>query len=175
MQFDIAKADAKKAETPHEIFLFNLVGNHILIFIASLGMFGNFPYPLYFVPIISVGCLVYILWRARRSFTIDPWFAFCHWQIAARRARMFVGMLSLLGIVSFLGWVGHSYLNMMKEAVYAIIGGVGILPTMVTLLVLIMMESDGLYQARQCRVSGWILEKFPNVDVLESRGSEEGS
>nr|VFK25710.1 MAG: hypothetical protein BECKMB1821G_GA0114241_101539 [Candidatus Kentron sp. MB]VFK29701.1 MAG: hypothetical protein BECKMB1821I_GA0114274_101138 [Candidatus Kentron sp. MB]VFK74875.1 MAG: hypothetical protein BECKMB1821H_GA0114242_101138 [Candidatus Kentron sp. MB] len=165
MQFDITKTEAKKAEIPHEIFLFNLVGNHILIFIASLGMFESFPYPLYLVPIISVSSLIYILWRAKRSLKVDPWFALCHWQIAARRARVFIGMLSLLGAISLLGWLGYSYLNMMKEAVYAIIGGIGILPTMVTLLVLIMMESDGLYQAHQRKLSGWVLEKFPNSDV----------
>nr|VFK12397.1 MAG: hypothetical protein BECKLPF1236B_GA0070989_103425 [Candidatus Kentron sp. LPFa] len=175
MQFDITKADAKKAETPHEVFLFNLVGNHILIFIASLGMFRSFPYPLYLVPIISISCLLYILWRARRSLTIDPWFALCHWQIAARRARIFIGMFCLLGGVSLLGWLGYTYLGMMKEAVFAIIGGVGILPTMVTLLILIMMESDGLYQARQHKLSGWVLRKFPNVDTLEKPNSEEGA
>nr|VFK45173.1 MAG: hypothetical protein BECKSD772F_GA0070984_12123 [Candidatus Kentron sp. SD] len=175
MQFDVIKADAKKAEIPHEIFLFNLVGNHILIFIASLGMFGSLPYLSYLVPIISVCCLVYILWRAKRSRTIDPWFALCHWQIAARRAMIFIGVLSLFGIVSFLGWVGHTYLGMMKEAVYALIGGIGILPTMVTLLVLIMMESDGLYQARQRRLSGWVLKKFPNVDATEKSDFEKGS
>jgi len=163
MQFNISKDDVKKAGTPHEIFLFNLVGNHILIFIASLGMFQSFPYPLYFVPIISIACLVFILWRAKRSLAMDSWFAFCHWQVAARRARIFIGMLSLLSIVSLLGWLGYSYLSMMKEAVYAIIGGVGILPTMVTMLVLILMESDGLYQAHQGRLPEWVLEKFPDV------------
>nr|VFJ62477.1 MAG: hypothetical protein BECKFW1821C_GA0114237_100265 [Candidatus Kentron sp. FW] len=161
MSLNISRVDAKKAEVPHEIFLFNLVGNHILVFIVSLGIFRSFPYPLYFVPIVSVVCLSYTLWRAKRSSVIDPWFAFCHWQVAARRAKVFIVMLFLLGTVSFLGWLGYSYLGMMKEAVYAIIGGFGILPTMVTMLVLIMMESDGLYQARQHRLPEWVLEKFP--------------
>nr|VFJ45453.1 MAG: hypothetical protein BECKDK2373C_GA0170839_101139 [Candidatus Kentron sp. DK] len=162
MQFDVSQSESKKAAIPHEIFLFNLIGNHILIFIASLGMFLSFPYPLYLVPVISVSCLLYTLWRAKRSLRVDPWFALCHWQIASRRAKVFIGMLSLLGTVSFLGWLGYAYLGMMKEAIYAFIVGIGLLPTMMTMLVLIIMESDGLYQARQCRVSAkWVLDKFP--------------
>lgn len=161
-QFDVSKAEIKKAAVPHEIFLFNLIGNHILIFIASLGMLSSFPYPLYLVPVISVSSLVYVLWRAKRSLRVDPWFALCHWQLAARRANVFIGMLSLLGTVSFLGWLGYVYLGMMKEAVYALIGGVGLLPTMMTMLILIIMESDGLYQAHQGRLSAnWVLERFP--------------
>nr|VFK50179.1 MAG: hypothetical protein BECKTUN1418E_GA0071001_100133 [Candidatus Kentron sp. TUN]VFK50832.1 MAG: hypothetical protein BECKTUN1418D_GA0071000_100230 [Candidatus Kentron sp. TUN]VFK51232.1 MAG: hypothetical protein BECKTUN1418F_GA0071002_100133 [Candidatus Kentron sp. TUN] len=163
MQFDVSKVDIKKAEVPHEIFLFNLVGNHILIFIASLGMFRSFPYPLYLVPIISVACLVYTILRAKRSLAIDPWFAFCHWQIAARRAKVFIGMLFLLSIFSLFGWLGYFYFDLMKEAIYAIIGGIGILPTMVTMLILIMVESDGLYQANQRRLPEWVLRKFPQT------------
>jgi hypothetical protein len=161
MHFNISKVEVKKAATPHEIFLFNLIGNHILIFIASLGMFNNFPYPLYLVPVISVSCLLYTLWRAKRASAVDAWFAFCHWQVADRRAKVFIGMLALLGTISLLGWLGHTYLGMMKEAVYAFIGGIGLLPTMVTMLVLIIMESDGLYQAHQCRLPDWVVEKFP--------------
>jgi len=161
MQFDVDELEVKKAQVPHEIFLFNLIGNHILIFIASLGMFRSFPYPLYLVPIISVVSLIYTLWRAKRSSLIDPWFAFCHWQVAARRAKVFIGMLSLLSVISLLGLLGYTYLNIMKEAVYALIGGIGLLPTMVTMLVLIIMESDGLYQARQRRLPAWAIERFP--------------
>ncbi|MBT8419342.1 MAG: hypothetical protein KJO08_00610 [Gammaproteobacteria bacterium] len=165
MQFDVSREDVKKAAIPHEIFLFNLIGNHILIFIASLGMFGGFPYPLYLVPVISVSCLLYTLWRAKRSLKVDPWFALCHWQVSARRAKAFIGMLSLLGAVSLLGWLGYAYLGMMKEAVYALIGGIGLLPTMMTMLILIIMESDGLYQAHQRKLSAaWVLKKFPRQD-----------
>lgn len=161
MQFDISNAELRKAAVPHEIFLFNLIGNHILIFIASLGMFRSFPYPLYLVPVISLSSLVYTLWRAKRSLRMDAWFALCHWQVAARRAKVFVGMLSLLGIVSLLGWGGYIYLGMMKEAVYALIGGIGLLPTMMTMLILIIMESDGLYQAHQRKLPSWVVKKFP--------------
>ena len=71
--------------------------------------------------------------------------------------------------VTFLGWIGYTYLGMMKVAVLALIGGVGILPTMVTVLALIIMESDAMHQAKQGKLPDSILEKFPNpgLQVIE--------
>ncbi len=121
------------------------------------------------VPIVSFGLLTYILWRARRSKSCDSWYVMCHWQICARRARVFIAMLSALGVVVFFGWIGYTYMGLMEVAVYAIIGGVGVLPVMVTVLVLIVMEQDIMHQAAQKKLPDTIVEKHPNpgVRVLE--------
>ncbi len=37
MILEISDQESKKAKIPHELFLSNLIGNHILWFIASLG------------------------------------------------------------------------------------------------------------------------------------------
>jgi hypothetical protein len=86
----------------------------------------------------------------------------CHWQLCARRSRVFIGMLLLLLLVSALGWAGHVYGGMMKEAVIALVVGAGILPVMVTVLVLIIIESDALYHANQAKLPAWVVERFPN-------------
>jgi len=165
MQFEISDQEAKRAKIPHEIFLVNLVGNHILWFIAALGVARSYWQPLALVPVFSVVTLVYILWRARWSRSRDPWFVMCHWDICARRSRVFIVMLGLLGLAVCLGWVAYSYLGMMKVAVYAVIGGVGILPVMVTVLILIVMESDALHQAAHRRLPKSVQERFPNPGV----------
>jgi len=67
--------------------------------------------------------------------------------------------------VSTLGWVGYTYGGMMKEAVWALIGGVGLLPVMVVMLVLILMESDALYHANLHKLPDWVVERHPNPDV----------
>jgi hypothetical protein len=74
-------------------------------------------------------------------------------------------MLALALMVTALGWAGHAYLGMMKEAVYALVGGLGILPVMVTVLVLILMESDTLHQASLHKLSDRIVERYPNPGV----------
>jgi hypothetical protein len=53
---------------------------------------------------------------------------------------------------------------MMKEAVYAMIGGLGILPTLVSVLVLIVIESDSLHHARMGTLPKWALKRFLNIE-----------
>lgn len=165
MKFDITEEDSRKAKIPHEIFLTNLIGNHILWFIGSLGMVRTFWQPLALLPVVSLAFLVYILWRARRSKEQDSWYVMCHWQICAKRSRIFIYMVLMLLVVSGFGWAGYTYLGMMEVAVYAIIGGVGVLPIMVTVLVLILMESDILHQAALQKLPKGIVEEYPNPDV----------
>jgi hypothetical protein len=165
MRFDISPAEIKKANIPHEIFLTNLIGNHILMFVASLGMMGSLPWLAGLVPAISFALMGYTLWRARRALKTDPWYVKCHWQVAARRTKLFMFMLTLLLVMAALGWAGYTYLGMMKEAVFALIGGVGILPVMVTMLILILMESEALYHSNLCKLPNWVVEKFPNSEV----------
>lgn len=165
MRFEVSKAEIKQANVPHEVFLTNLIGNHILMSVAAGGVAGSFPWVMAVIPVISFSLLSYILWRANRSLTRDPWFVMCHWQVAARRARVFIVMLVLVLVVLALGWAGHTYGGMRKEAVWALIGGTGILPILVTVLVLVILESDALYQANQGKLPKWALERYPNAEA----------
>jgi hypothetical protein len=165
MRFEVSKEDIKKANVPHEIFLTNLIGNHILMAVAAGGLAGSFPWLMAIIPAISFSLLGYTLWRAKRSLTRDPWYVMCHWQVTARRSRIFLAMLSLLLLVMALGWVGYTYGGMMKEAVWALIGGTGILPIMVTVLVLVIVESDALYHANQAKLPNWVVERYPNPEA----------
>lgn len=166
MKFVISEEVAHKAKIPHEILLTNLIGNHILWFIAALGLAGSYWQPLALVPVFSFVALTYILWRAYRSRTQDDWYVMCHWQICAARSRMFIYMLLLALTIVILGWVGYTYFGMMKVAVYALGGGVGILPVMVTVLVLILMESDAMHQATLHKLPKRIVEKYPAPDTV---------
>ena len=165
MRFEVSHDEIKKANIPHELFLTNLIGNHILMTVGLGGIAGSFPWALALIPTISIGILSYTLWRARQSFKRDPWYVMCHWQICARRSRIFLLMLGLLLLAVGLGWVGYSYGGMMKEAVWALVAGTGILPVMVTILVLVMVESDALYHANQAKLPDWVVARYPNPDV----------
>ncbi len=170
MKFEISDELTRQAKIPHDIFLTNLIGNHILWFVAALGLVRSYWQPLALVPIVSLSLLVYTLWRAKRSRREDHWYVMVHWQIAAQRSRFFIYMLLAVLGVSFLGWIGYTYLGMMKVAVMAMIGGIGLLPIMVTVLILILMESDALHQASLHKLSERVVAKFPppqDVVVLE--------
>ncbi len=165
MQFEISPDEMAKAKIPHELFLSNLVGNHILWFVASLGIFSSFWQPLVMVPVVSLLIVSYTLLRARRERSGGSWYVMCHWQIVARRSRVFLGIMLLFALISTLGWIGYSYFGMKKVAVLAFIGGVGLLPTMVSVLVLIVMESDAMHQASQGKLSAAAYQRFPNPQV----------
>ena len=89
----------------------------------------------------------------------------CHWQVCSRRSKIFIAMLTMLLVITILGWIGYTYLGLMKEAVLALIGGVGILPVMVTVLMLIIIESDALYHANQAKLPNWVVERYPNPEA----------
>jgi hypothetical protein len=165
MRFNISPDQIKKANIPHELFLTNLIANHILLAVAMGGLAGSFPWVMAIIPTISVAILGFTLWRARRSIGRDPWYVMCHWQVCARRSRIFLVMLGLLLIAVALGWVGYTYGGMMKEAVFALVIGIGILPVMATVLVLIIIESDALYHANQAKLPDWVVARFPNADA----------
>ncbi|NEV62978.1 hypothetical protein [Thiorhodococcus minor] len=165
MRFEVSPADIKKANVPHEIFLTNLIGNHILMAVGLGGLAGSFPWIMAIVPAVSFTLLLYTLWRARQSIGRDPWYVMCHWQICARRSRIFLFMLGLLLTAVVLGWVSYTYGGMMKEAVWALVAGTGILPVMVTVLVLVIVESDALYHANQAKLPQWVVARFPNPDA----------
>jgi hypothetical protein len=86
----------------------------------------------------------------------------CHWQVCARRSKVLLAMLGLVLVAAGLGWAGYAYGGMMKEAAIALVVGLGVLPIMVTVLVLVMIESDALYHAKQGKLPAWVVERFPN-------------
>ncbi|WP_043751544.1 hypothetical protein [Imhoffiella purpurea] len=165
MRFEVSHDEIRKANVPHELFLTNLIGNHILMTVALGGIAGSFPWAMALIPIISFSILGYTLWRARQSRRRDPWYVMCHWQVCARRSRFFMLMLGMLALAAALGWIGHAYGGMMKEAVLALVAGTGILPVMVTILVLVIVESDALYHANQARLPAWVVARYPNPEV----------
>jgi uncharacterized membrane protein len=147
MQKNTSDEERKKAKFPHDLFLINLIANHILTFVATLGLATSWAWPMLIVPIVSFAILGTIIIRGKRSFKTETEFVIHHWQIAVKRSLFFIKMLAALMIITAFGVYGYMELGWMKEAVFALIGGVCILPIMVTTLVLIIMESDALHRA----------------------------
>ncbi len=170
MLFEVTEEERKKAKIPHDLFLVNLIGNHILIFVATLGMASSWAWPMLAVPLISLSILGSIIVLSHKSKSNNAsWFEMCHWQIAVKRSWFFIKMILLLMTIGVIGIYGYTNLGWMKEAVYALIGGVCLLPVMVTTLILILMESDALHSADLGKLPDSMVEKYPvpsNVKVI---------
>lgn len=162
MQYKVSEAESADARHPHEIFLINLITNHILIFVGLLGMAKTYPWLMLVTPSISFVVLGYIMIRARSKLHGASWFAACHWQLCAHRSKIFIGMLLVLGIflAGLLLSVGGDP-SQLKPG-HKALGGVLALPTLVFILVLIVMESDAMHKARIGVVPQWLIDKYPN-------------
>ncbi len=161
-QFDIAPEETVRAKWPHEIFLINLVFNHILVFASTFGVFSTFPWMVLIVPITSFAITGYIIVKARQIARGDEtWFVKSHWIIAAKRNNQFLRLLlvtcSLVGggvwLSKIMGWS--------KIATLAFLGGFGLLPFMVCLLILIVLGNDSMYQARHGKLPKRFVEQNP--------------
>ena len=175
MLFEVSDEEKKKAKLPHDLFLINLIGNHILTFVATLGLATSWAWPMLIVPIVSFSILGFIIYRGKKSRKNDSWFVMCHWQLAMQRSLFFIKMMLLMILIASFGVYGYMELGWMKEAVYAMIGGICVLPIMLTTLVLILMESDALHQAQKGELPEKIVKLFPNPDAVLIENTTETS
>lgn len=165
MHYEVSEAEITDAKHPHELFLVNLITNHILLFVGLLGMAKTYPWLMLVTPTISIVVFSYLMIRARSKLKSASWYVACHWQLCAHRSKLFIGMLGVLGLVvaGLLLSVGGDA-SQLKPGHYAL-GGVSALPTLVFILVLIVMESDAMHKAKTGVVPQWLIDKYPNTEL----------
>lgn len=173
-QFTISAEEGRHAKWPHEIFLINLIFNHIFVFCATVAVFGTFPLLTALVPAISFSIIGYILIKARQVATgDDSWFVKAHWQIAAGRNRVFMQLLTVTCVVASGGLWLSRMLGWAKIPTIALIAGVGLLPFMVVLLVLIVLGNESVFMARDGKLPKRFFEKNPDIGARLSRTEPE--
>jgi len=157
MKFDVTAKDIKKARVPHEVFLTNLIFNHVLVLVAVLSA-SSLTHFIIVIPIFSFVSLAYLFWGAQRAKTRAGWYVNAHWQIAAKRSRFFLIMLTVMGSLLLLIYLASG--GDMKPQHWAF-GGAAFLPIMVSVLGLIIFESESLHQAKTGVLPDWVRERFP--------------
>jgi hypothetical protein len=153
-QYAASPEEITRAKWPHEIFLINLVFNHILVFASTFGVFSTFPLMVMIVPVTSFAITGYILIKAKQIAASDETiFVKSHWAVADKRNKHFLWLLTATCIVVGGGFLLSKMMGWSKIATIALLGGVGLLPFMVTLLVLIVLGNDSMYQARHSKIA----------------------
>ena len=148
-QLSVTKEETNRAKWPHEIFLINLIFNHILVFASTFGVFTTFPLMILVVPVTSFAITGYIIIAGRKVAKSDEThFVKTHWSIAVKRNRAFLALLTITCSISGFGLLLSKVMGWSKIATIALIGGVGLLPFMVSLLLLIVLGNESMYQAR---------------------------
>lgn len=144
MSTTIAAEHLTSAQAPHELLLFNLVFNHIFLFIVTISA-PSMQFLVLIIPSLSVSIVIYILVANRRIARTASHLVRCHWQLAARRTLMLLGVWVFAAL--FIGAVLATSGGTLKPWHYAV-GSLVFIPTMLLMLVLIIMESEALQYAR---------------------------
>ncbi len=150
-EHNYSKKELKTAQLPHQLFLFNMIGNHVLLSIITASNSSHL-WVTAIVPIISVLVISYTFLRSRTELKSECLLIRTHWQIVIKRTKIFLLAYVMLFIGGMTAWLLYSYAGVMKELAFAVVGGLGILPTMVTVLVLTVMESETLGHALHGRI-----------------------
>ena len=162
MDIQSTELERKRARHLHAVLLFNLVVNHIFLFLMSLTLIKASSIPMIIMVALSISILAYIQIRANRSLTSEPsWYVRCHWQFAAKRARLFLILFIALGTLSLALFYGGHAMGMKAVATWALTGGFGLLPFMVAVLGLIVIEFDAEHQSRTGRVPDGAIANYP--------------
>lgn len=150
----------KAGKVPHDIFLTNLIANHILLFTAIASTGSSYFGFIVVVPIISFLCVGYTFYRGATIKREQSEFVYIHWQIAKRWSLLFSYVLMVVVTFAILGWLGYTYLGLMKEAMFAFVGGLSFLPILISVLVLIVIEMDALNHARNGTLPEWAKKRY---------------
>ncbi|MGE0080086.1 MAG: hypothetical protein AB7U81_02180 [Thiohalomonadaceae bacterium] len=136
--------ELRRAQAPHELFLFNLIFNHVFLFIATISA-PSLQFLVAVIPSLSVAIVIYTLVASRRAARTASPFVSAHWQLAARRTRMFIAVWVLAAC--FMGLVLATSGGTLEPWHYAV-GSLVFIPTMLLMLALVIMESEALQYAR---------------------------
>lgn len=157
-------AERKRARHLHAALLFNLVVNHIFLFLLALTLIKSSNIPMILMAVTSLSVLGYILISAKRSLTSEPsWFIRCHWQFAAKRARLFLILFLVLGSLSVAFFYGGHAIGMKGVAIMAFSSILGLV-FMVAVLGLVVMEFDAEHQSKDGKVPAGALAYYPHPE-----------
>lgn len=153
MEHQITKAEVSRAKSLHSILLFDFIVVHVFVFVLALSLLKASPIPLMLMPILSIALLGSVIFKAKRAITLESSvFVLCHNLLAAQRAKLFLLLFIVTGTLTTALIFGGAQFGMSKITSYALAAGIGQLPFMVVLLVLVVLEFDAEHQSKDGKI-----------------------
>ena len=170
MKFSIDDATRKRARTPHELAMVNLLVANLLLCggilantLARKGsLLEHYKIWLIVVPLaLSLTLITYSFRRAKKALTEDPWFSAVHWQITTRHYR-FLMLAYLVGAALIgLGWLLSLTNPKLHDLMFVALVRVAVAPMLISIMVLAVLESSALFQAGSGEVPDAFTRRFP--------------
>ncbi|WP_296811581.1 hypothetical protein [Thiocapsa sp.] len=196
MFFPVDDTTRRKAKTPHELAMVNLIVFNLLIGVALLAgsmaepdsVIGRYKWLAVSIPLALSLLLIGVTWiKSRRPGKDMSWFAATHWRLAASRYRLIliaylvcaaILSVALLGrtdeteIAAQLKTLPPAMQEMERHKIEsqdmasAIWARIGVVPLLLAVMVTIMLESGALYQAGRGELPETLVARFPPPDGL---------
>lgn len=175
MLFEINEDTRKKAKSPHELFMLNLLGFNLLAAPAAIALDVGMAGLL--IPLVLSLSVVSFIWiRAVRPAQDTHWFVITHWKLAANRSKIL-----LMGYFISAAIIGLALILVSgsdkAEILIVALTRVAIVPTLLTVMVCFVLESSGIFMAGNAELPNGMVKKFPppnDVMVKEDPATSSG-
>lgn len=145
---NMMKTEQSRASFAHELLMMNLSFFHLLVPVAILSS-GHIAV---FLTLALICSAVIIIWIARKAKQAsDSELVTVHWQLAWRRCRLLLIAYTISAIIMLLGWsLGAMQADLKMQSILLIVfSRIAVVPTMVMVLILFVLSTSSLSQARQ--------------------------
>lgn len=164
MIFDVEESVRKRAKTPHELSMINLVGCHLIAAPASIVL--DIGYLGFLIPLLlSLSVIGFIWYRTGVGAATADWFVSAHWRLSANRTRILLIGYTVSAVIlgmAMLATSGSAKGDIMMVA----ISRVAVVPTLITVMICFVLESGSIYQAGRGEVPDGIVKRMPPPDTL---------
>lgn len=161
MDHQVTGDEIARAKKLHSLLLFDFIVIHVFLFVSALGLMSTSLIPLMVMPVISICMLGYVILKAVRSKSEASQFVRCHMLLACKRAKLFLGLFVVTFSFTALMLFGGAQFGMSKITSYSLAFGIGQLPFMVVLLVLVVLEFDAEHQCNVGKIPASALPLDP--------------
>lgn len=152
MENQVSADEISRAKLLHGYLLFDFIVVHVFVFVVALGLMSTSLIPLMLMPVLSLSLLGTVILKASKSKAEPSQFVRCHMLLAAKRAKLFMGLFVVtFSFTAFMLFAG-SKLGFSPIASKSLAFGIGQLPFMVALLALVVMEYDAEHQCKTGKI-----------------------
>jgi hypothetical protein len=202
MFYPVPESERRRARSPHELAMINLLLFNLLIGIALLAgsmaqpdsLIGIYKWVAVAVPLaISLLVILYTWIRSLRAADRSPWFVAAHWRLAASRYRLLLVAYLVCAAILALALVGRDQSAAIEAQVKdlppamqemerrklgsqhmgeAVWARIAVVPLLLAVMVTIMLESGSIYQAQRGEVPDRLVDAFPPPPGLDGAATE---
>ncbi|MBK9161598.1 MAG: hypothetical protein IPM27_08535 [Nitrosomonadales bacterium] len=159
MQFQASKAEIKRAQSPHNLFIAGLFVFDLLMTPAVIAL--KIGLVAIFIPLVCSGSLLaYIYFRSKKS---TAWFVDMHWRLAWNRSRLLLAGYGVSGLLILLSWLVSQTARdaSMAHIMWTALTRISLVPTLIFVMVVAVLEASGLAMAGKGEVPDDLAAKFP--------------